>query len=75
MSHTYKLIELAGVSETSIDEAIRHAIAQAGKTLRALEWFEVTETRGTIRDGAVGEFQVLLKVGFRVLSEEEVDDA
>jgi len=69
---TYKLIELVGVSEESTDAAIRNAIERAGQTLRGLDWFEVTETRGTIQNGAVHQFQVTVKVGFRVMSPDEL---
>ncbi len=69
---TYKLIELVGVSDASIDQAIRNAIARASETLRGLDWFEVTETRGTIGDGGVAQFQVTLKVGFRIMSPDEI---
>lgn len=64
--HTYKMIELVGSSETSIDDAIRGAIEKASKTVRLVEWFEVLETRGHVRDGKVAHFQVTLKVGFRL---------
>lgn len=64
--HTYKKIEVVGSSRKSIDDAIRNAIAQASKTTRNLEWFEVIETRGHIEDGNVGHFQVTLKIGFRI---------
>jgi flavin-binding protein dodecin len=71
-SRTYKKIELVGVSEESTDDAIRNAIARASETLRGLDWFEVTETRGTIVDGKVAQFQVALKVGFRIMSPDEL---
>lgn len=64
--HVYKIVELVGSSSQSSDEAIRNAIATASKTLRHLDWFEVCETRGHVRDGAVAHFQVKLKVGFRL---------
>lgn len=64
--HTYKKIDLVGSSTTSIDDAIKNAIAEAAKTIQNLEWFEVTETRGHIEDGQVRHFQVTLKVGFRI---------
>lgn len=64
-NHVYKLVELVGSSTTSTDDAIRNAIETAGETLRHLDWFEVTETRGHISDGKVAHFQVTLKVGFR----------
>ncbi|MFL9826100.1 dodecin [Rhodoplanes sp. SY1] len=62
--HTYKLVELVGSSPKSIDDAIRNAIARAGKTVRNMRWFEVVGTRGHIEDGKVAHFQVTLKVGF-----------
>lgn len=69
---TYKLIELVGVSETSTEDAIRSAIAQASQSLKGLDWYQVTETRGLIKDGKVTQFQVTLKIGFRILSESEL---
>jgi len=62
--HIYKVIELAGSSTTSIEDAIQKAIAKAAETLHNLRWFEVVETRGHIADGSVAHFQVLLRVGF-----------
>lgn len=69
---TYKLIELVGVSDNDVSDAIRNAIARAGQTLKHLDWFEMIGIRGTIADGKVSQFQVTLKVGFRVLSPEEL---
>lgn len=63
---TYKLIELVGVSENSQDEAIQNAITRASQTLKNLDWFEVVETRGDIKDGGVHQFQVKIKIGFRL---------
>lgn len=63
--NVYAVTELVGSSSTSIDDAIRNAVSTAGQTLRNLEWFEVTQTRGHIADGKVAHFQVVLKVGFR----------
>jgi flavin-binding protein dodecin len=69
---TYKLIDLVGVSEESSDQAIRNAITRAAETLKGLDWFEVQEVRGTIKDGKVEQFQVTIKVGFRVMSPAEL---
>ncbi len=69
---TYKLIDLVGVSEVSISEAIKNAVTRASQTLRGLDWFEVAETRGVIQNGRVAQFQVKVKVGFRVMSDEEL---
>lgn len=64
--HTYKKVELVGSSTTSIEDAIQNALTEASKSLKHLEWFEVTETRGHIEDGKVAHYQVTLKVGFRI---------
>jgi flavin-binding protein dodecin len=62
--HVYKIVELAGSSEKSIEDAINIAISRASKTLRNLRWFEILQTRGHIDQGRVREYQVVLKVGF-----------
>ena len=62
--HVYKLVELTGTSTKSIEDAVNTALAKAEKTLRNLRWFEVTETRGDIKDGKVNHWQVTVKVGF-----------
>jgi hypothetical protein len=62
--NVYKLIELVGSSETSIEDAIENAIARASKTIRDIGWFEVLSTRGHVENGKVAHFQVTLKVGF-----------
>jgi len=65
-SHTYRVTEIVGTSTEGIDDAIKGAISRAAESLRGLDWFEVTEIRGHIADGAVGHVQVGLKVGFRL---------
>ncbi len=62
--HVYKLIELTGTSTTSSDQAIENALKRAHKTLKNLNWFQVTETRGSIEKGKVAHWQVTIKVGF-----------
>jgi flavin-binding protein dodecin len=64
--HVYKKVELIGSSQTSVTDAIETAIARASKTMRNLDWFEVEQIRGHIRDGAVAHYQVVMKVGFRI---------
>ena len=60
----YKIVELAGSSTESFDDAVRVAISRASATLRNVRWFEVKEMRGHVEDGRVAHFQVELKVGF-----------
>jgi flavin-binding protein dodecin len=67
MDRTYKVIEVVGASEKSFAEATRNAVEQAAKTLKGLAWFEATEMRGVIKDGRVNEFQVAVKIGFRLI--------
>lgn len=62
--HVYKILELTGSSSAGIEEAVSGAIAKASETVRNMQWFEVIETRGHIRDGKVAHWQVTLKVGF-----------
>ncbi|WP_027573296.1 dodecin [Bradyrhizobium sp. WSM1743] len=62
--HVYKILDLVGSSETSIDDAIKNAISRASKTIREMRWFEVVQTRGHIENGTVGHYQVTLRVGF-----------
>ena len=66
MAGTYKLMELVGTSPTSYWEATKAAIAEASKTVRHMDWFEVVRESGRIANGQVAEFQVTLKVGFKI---------
>ena len=65
-NRTYKLIELVGVSNESYADATQNAVKRASATLRGLGWFQVTELRGLIQDGQISEYQVTLKIGFRL---------
>lgn len=65
--HIYPITEIYGSSPTSIDDAIRNAVAAANRSVRNLEWFEVTEIRGQVGEGGeVAHFQVGVKLGFRL---------
>ena len=63
-NHVYKLLELTGSSSSSIEDAVSSAIAKAHETVRGIQWFTVTETRGHVVDGKVAHWQVSLKIGF-----------
>jgi flavin-binding protein dodecin len=62
--HVYKILELVGSSEKSIEDAIQKAVSRASKTIREMKWFEVVQTRGHIQNGVVRHYQVTLRVGF-----------
>ncbi|MFF4485960.1 dodecin [Streptomyces sp. NPDC001544] len=68
--HVYRVTEIVGSSPEGVDQAIRNGIARAGRTLRNLDWFEVTQVRGAISDGEIEHWQVGLKVGFRLEDED-----
>jgi len=64
---TYKKIEVIGVSPNSVEDAIKVAVTKAHQTLENLSWFEVEEIRGHVNaDGAVAEYQVVLKIAFQL---------
>ncbi len=66
MSNVYKLVEVVGTSPVSFAEAVKAGIEEAGKSLHHMNWFQVVEMRGAVKDGKVSEFQVTLKIGFKV---------
>jgi len=66
MPGTYKKIELVGTSPVGFSEAVKNAISEASKTVRHIDWFEVMEQRGNVKDDKVMEYQVVLKVGFKI---------
>lgn len=63
---TYTITEIVGTSKVGVDDAVRGAIDRAAKTLRNLDWFEVTGIRGHIEDDRLCHVQVTLKVGYRL---------
>ena len=61
---TYPMVEIVGVSDDSIQQAVKNAVARASETIRNIDWFEVTEMRGIVENGTP-TFQVTVKLGFR----------
>jgi dodecin len=64
-NHVYNVTEIVGSSPDGIDAAVSNAIAEASKTLRNLDWFEVKSVRGHLNEGKVADWQVTIKLGFR----------
>jgi len=62
----YKKIELAASSTVSFDQAIESTIKKAHESVKNLSWFEVKEMRGSIKDGQVVDYQVVVQLGFAV---------
>lgn len=65
-NHVYSVSEIVGTSPDGVDAAVKNAVAQANRTLRNMDWFEVTHVRGHLVDGAVADWQVTIKLGFRI---------
>ena len=63
---TYRLTEIVGTSPDGVDAAIQNGIKRAARTLRHIDWFEVSEIRGHLAEGRVADWQVTMKVGFRL---------
>ncbi len=63
---TYKKIEIVGTSSESVSGAVRNGIEKAAKTVKHMDWFEVTEVRGRIEGGKPAQYQVGMKIGFRI---------
>jgi len=61
----YRKTEIVGTSNESMEEAITIALERAQRTLRNVQWFEVTEQRGAVVDGQI-EFQITLEIGFEL---------
>ncbi|ARF79175.1 dodecin [Kitasatospora aureofaciens] len=64
--HVYRVTEIVGSSTESVDAAIRNGVERASRTLRNLDWFEVSQVRGHLEDGRIKHYQVCIKVGFRL---------
>ncbi len=66
MPGIYKMTEVVGTSPVSFAEAVKLAVAEAAKTVHHMDWFEVVQQRGAIVNGEVKEFQVTIKIGFKI---------
>lgn len=66
MPGTYKRVEIVGTSPVSFEEAIKSAVAEASNSIRHMDWFEVVEMRGMVKEGKVAEYQVIVKIGFKI---------
>lgn len=66
MDQIYKKVEVVGTSGDSVTDAIQAAIGRASETIEHISWFEVDEIRGAVKEGKVAQYQVTLKIGFRV---------
>lgn len=67
MTHpTFQLLDIVGTSTISSDDAIQNGLRKISGATRRIDWFEVTGTRGQVRNGEVSQYQVMLRVGIRL---------
>ncbi|MEW6553578.1 MAG: dodecin family protein [Actinomycetota bacterium] len=57
-----KFIEVVGSSPLGYSEAVREAVEALIARGEVVHFFQVVEERGSVRDGEIKEFQVVLKV-------------
>ena len=60
----YKYIDIVGSSEIGIDDGIKNAIEEAGKTIKNLQWAELG--RVTVRIENIKEYQTEVRIGFKI---------
>lgn len=59
-----KVTEITASSSESFEDAIRQGIARAAETIHGMQSAWVQEQKVVIRDGAVSEWRVNLKITF-----------
>jgi dodecin len=67
---TYKIIELVGSSPKSWEEAAKHAVETASKSLKDLRIAEISELDMKIEDGKVASYRARVKVSFKYQGKE-----
>jgi flavin-binding protein dodecin len=61
-----KVIELISVSETSVEDAVHNAVAEASKTIRNIDSVYVKEIKAHVKDSKVTTWGVNCQVSFRL---------
>ena len=61
----YKVIDLVGTSDVSWEEAARHAVEEAGKTLKNLRIAEIVKLDMKVENGKVSAFRARVNVSFK----------
>jgi flavin-binding protein dodecin len=65
-----KVIEVITSSETSVDDAIRKAVAEVSKTVRNVDTVQVKDIKATVKEGKVFTYDVICHISFRVDSRD-----
>lgn len=59
-----RVTEIIAASEKSFEDAVARGVARAAQTLKNVEGAWVQDMKVTVRDGAISEYRVNLKVTF-----------
>ena len=61
-----KVIEVIASSEKGIDDAVRNAVREVGKTIKNIDSVYVKDIKAHVKDGEVTSFGCICKISFRV---------
>lgn len=61
-----KVVELIGVSESSIEDALQNVVKEASQTMRNIDSVNVKNIKVHVKDGQIASYGVNCKVSFRV---------
>lgn len=64
MSAVARVTEIIASSTVSIEDAVKQGVARANKTLDNVEGVWVKDIKATVKDGAIAEWRVVLKITF-----------
>ncbi len=68
MSSVARVTEVIASSTVSIEDAVKQGVARAAKTLENIESVWVQDIKANVKDGAIAEWRIALKITF-VLSD------
>jgi flavin-binding protein dodecin len=61
-----KIIELIGTSSVSWENAVEHALTEAGKTIRNITGVDVVGWKAEVKDGKIVNYKAHVKIAFTV---------
>ncbi|MBU1100051.1 MAG: dodecin family protein [Bacteroidetes bacterium] len=61
----FEVVERVGVSTESMANAVKSVVKEA-HAVKKVSWFEVIEERGRVTDDGEVEFQVKVKIGWKL---------
>ena len=61
-----KVIEVIASSEKGIDDAVRNAVREVGKTVKNIDSVYVKDIKAHVKDGEITSFGCICQISFRV---------